>query len=175
MCAVLESEDLAVVRVRGRGTFQNSVPLKRFADLLQSQQRPKRFIVDLGECETLDSTFMGVLASISLAQTKANRQRVLVAHANDHVKKLLKTLGLTHLLDLHEGDNANKAIQKAESEMKPADASPITRLDQLLHTLEAHKTLVKLDDENELRFQSVIHYLEQSLQNAEDGIEGPSV
>lgn len=170
-CAVLENDDIAVVRVIGRGSFLNSVPFKRFADHLQAQGHPGKFLVDLAQCETMDSTFMGVLASISIAQTKSGRDRLLVANANEHVRRLLKTLGLTHLLSIHDGDHAERAISKAEDHLETPDTGPISRLDQILHTLEAHKTLVRVDDENELRFQSVIHYLEKSLQNAEDGKE----
>ena len=170
-CAVLEDDDIAVVRVFGRGSFLNSVPFKRFADHLQTQGHPRQFLVDLAQCETMDSTFMGVLASVSIAQTKSGREKLLVANANDHVRRLLKTLGLTHLLSIHDGDHADRAISKAEEHLQAPSSGPVSRLDQILHTLEAHKTLVRIDDENELRFQSVIHYLEKSLQNAEDGKE----
>ena len=69
--ALLDQDNVAVVRVTGRGTFLNSVPLKKFADQLTADGKPRQFIIDLKDCETLDSTFMGVLASISLRQTRA--------------------------------------------------------------------------------------------------------
>ncbi len=61
-CAVLDDDDIAVVRVVGRGTFQNSVPVKQLADLLQKGGHPRKFVLDVSQCETLDSTFLGVLA-----------------------------------------------------------------------------------------------------------------
>lgn len=170
-CAVLDDGMIAVVRVIGRGSFLNSIPFKRFADHLQTKGRPGQFLVDLAQCETMDSTFMGVLASVSIGQTKGGREKLLVANANDHVRRLLKTLGLTHLLCIHDCDRANQAIQRAEGSMQSPDSGEVSRIDQILLTLEAHKTLVRIDDNNELRFQSVIHYLEKSLQNAEEGKE----
>src|SRR5690606_28022450 len=86
--ALIDDEHTAVVRVTGRGNFMNSVPLKKFADRLGSKGRPDRFIMDLADCETLDSTFMGVLASISLLQSRNGRNRLVVCNANDHIHKL---------------------------------------------------------------------------------------
>lgn len=174
-CALLDGEDCAVVRVVGRGNFLNSVPLKRFADHLNARNEPKVFILDLQECETLDSTFMGVIASVSITQTRGDRHKLVVANASDHIRRLLKTLGLTHLLDLRDGSSQKAALERASSHLRPADDREVTRTEQILHTLDAHKTLVKIDEENELRFQSVIHYLEQSLKNAADGGEDVSV
>jgi len=172
-CAMLPDEDIAVVRLTGRGNFQNSVPLKRFADHLQAAGRPRQFILDLGNCETMDSTFLGVLASVSIAQAKGGRSKVIIVHANDHVKKLLKTLGIAKLVEIHDSGSRDtqqdeEAIARAEGNMKPAESSPVSRVDQICVTLEAHKTLAKVDHDNELRFQTVIQYLEESLKNDND-------
>ncbi len=177
LCAVLDNQRVAIVRVVGRGTFVNSVPLKRFADHLAGHEKPETFIMDLENCETMDSTFMGVLASISIAQERAKRHRVVVANPNEHVVKLLKTLGLMRLLDVHEPDKKKdrELISKAENDLKPADSETITHVEQINHTLKAHKTLVPLDEENQARFQSVIHYLEKSLEEEGKGGDMPTM
>jgi anti-anti-sigma regulatory factor len=172
LCALLDQEDIAVARIQGRGNFLNSVPFKKFADDLQATGHPAEFIVDMGACETLDSTFMGVLASVSLAQVRSGRPKVVVANANAHIRKLLKTLGLTSLLSIHEDEGnatSSKIVEAAESQLAPATSDPVSRVDQICHTLEAHRALANLGDENEVRFQSVIQILEQSLHNAEEG------
>ena len=53
------------VRVSGRGSFQNSGPLKDFAKEMLARGY-KSFVIDLGECPVMDSTFMGTLAGIAL-------------------------------------------------------------------------------------------------------------
>lgn len=166
LCAVLDDGRTAIVRVIGRGNFLNSVSLKRFADHLAARGKPETFILDLAQCETMDSTFMGILASVSLAQERGKRSRVVVANPNEHVVKLLKTLGLMRLLDVHEPERRKdrELLGRAEESLAPAEAAAITHAEQIDHTLKAHKALVPLDDENESRFQSVIHYLEKSLE-----------
>lgn len=166
--ALLDDEQTAVLRVSGRGNFLNSVPVKRFADRLASRGRPERFVVDLGECETLDSTFMGVLASISLGQSRQGRRPLAVCNANEHIQKLLNTLGLARLMEVNPGNPSSAAILRARIEMEPCEAPPVSHTDQIGHTLEAHRTLVRVDGDNVVRFQSVIHYLEKSLEEEKE-------
>ena len=59
------NESTVWVRVSGRGSFQNSSPLKDFAKEMLSRGY-KTFVIDLGECPVMDSTFMGTLAGIAL-------------------------------------------------------------------------------------------------------------
>jgi len=166
LCAVLDDGRTAIVRVVGRGNFMNSVSLKKFADHLAARGKPARFVLDLAQCETMDSTFMGILASVSIAQERGGRERVTVANPNEHVMKLLKTLGLMRLLDVREPgrDTVAELMDRARETMAPVDASEVSHSEQISHTLSAHKALVPLNDGNEERFQSVIHYLEKSLE-----------
>ena len=165
--ALLEDEALACVRVSGRGNFINSVPLKNFADRLHKEGKQVRFVIDLQNCETLDSTFMGVMASISLQQQRDKCGKLIVANANEHVRKLLKTLGLVNLMNLREGHDESVERASDQFESPTEEEASVDHMEQILHTLEAHKTLCRVDDENEVRFQSVIHYLEASLKDAE--------
>lgn len=166
-CAVLEAEKLAVIRLSGKGNFLTSVPLKKFSEHLQKTNKVNDLIVDLGGCETMDSTFMGVLASVGMVQIRRGARKLIIANANEHCRKLLKTLGIARLLEVHEpqesGDH-QKILNKAAGQLEPMAQEALSHTDQICHTLEAHRTLVRADGENEIRFQSVIHYLEKSLE-----------
>lgn len=160
--ALLDDGQVAVMRVTGRGNFQNSVSVRQFAQCLASEGKPEKFIMDLGNCETLDSTFMGVLASLSLQQERSGRKRLVLVKANEHIQKLLKTLGLARLLEIR-ANNACSTLEQAEGKLEPARQKPVSHEEQIAHTLEAHRILVSVDEDNEVRFQSVINYLEKSL------------
>lgn len=162
-CAVLDDGDVAIVRLNGRGSFLNSMPFKQFADHLAKQNKPREFIVDLAECETMDSTFLGVLAAISIAQERGGRPRVVVLNASDHVVRLLRTLGLMRLVDTNAGASALTAARVADSSFSAAADGGATRDERASHALEAHKLLCEVEAENKARFQSVIQSLEESL------------
>ena len=59
------SSDPVVVRVDGRACFQNSGCLRDFISELLRQGR-RRFVLDLQNCVSMDSTFLGVLAGAAL-------------------------------------------------------------------------------------------------------------
>ncbi len=169
-CATLDDGRVAVVRVIGRGTFMNSVPLAQFAEFLQKHCDQKRkFIVDLSECPTMDSTFMGTLAKVTLSQMKENCGKTIICNANEHNRRLLKTLGLTHVMDLRQ--KAPEELHHEDLELRPAQAQPVNRIDRIVHMIEAHEKLVDLDTENEVRFSNVLKYLRQSLEEEKEAKE----
>jgi anti-anti-sigma factor len=165
MDAVLDKGEIALVRVNGRGNFSNSLPLKKFAGSVIDRSREQKFIVDLHECETMDSTFMGVLAGICINQKGKGNSEVILVNVNDHCNRLLKNLGLTHMLQIRKGP----ATEAQDVVFKPAETGNPSRIEQICTTLEAHKDLVKADEQNEVRFQAVIEYLKKSLEEESGG------
>ena len=162
LCAVLDDGEIALARVIGRGNFSNSEPLKRFANHVVKRAAHQKFIVDLHECESMDSTFMGVLAGICISERdKENGSEVILVNVNDHCHRLLKNLGLMNLLEIRS--NGSDDISRAEGELKPAEGRSLDKLEQICLTLAAHKNLIKVDEKNEVRFQAVIEYLEKDL------------
>lgn len=154
-------ENLAVIRIQGRGSFQNSINLQNLTESLREINPNIRFIIDLDKCTTLDSTFMGTLAGISVEQNKAGRGYLTVLNTHDHTLHLLRTLGLAYILDIREWTDSatihDSKFQKAQVEQ------PITRFEQIVHMIKAHEQLIDLDSQNEVRFQSVLKYLMESL------------
>ncbi len=170
-CATIEQCGVALVRVVGRGTFLNSVPVSQFADYLQNQEERRwRFVVDLSECPTMDSTFMGTLAKITLRQTQQLGTKLAVCNANEHNRRLLKTLGLSHVMDLRQ--KTPEELKRQPVDLRPAETIPVTRLDRILHMIECHEKLIDLDTENEVRFSNVLKYLRQSLDEEKKSGEG---
>jgi anti-sigma B factor antagonist len=161
-CAVIQNGTIAVVRVKGRGNFGVSMPLKSFTAKILESPSLERFIVDLQFCESMDSTFMGVLAGLAMQLLRKGKQKLMIYGANDQCKRLLKTLGVLTCVELAEGRRAE--IEACEARLAGAEAPLASKVDQILLTLQAHQQLASLDQENEVRFQAVIEFLEKSLQ-----------
>ena len=106
--SVWHATDTVYVQVVGRGTFQNGQPLRRYAQEM-IEKGVRRFVVDLGECEGMDSTFLGVLAGAGLRLRRAGEQLGLrVVNVNRRNLELLETLGLDQLFGV---DSANPAAR----------------------------------------------------------------
>lgn len=161
--ALLEEDKVVVVRVVGRGSFLNSMPLQQLATRLQADKNgTPRFIVDLSACPTMDSTFMGALAQITSLQMEAGHGRLVVCNANDQNVKLLTTLGLVNILDLRRPlPELDKAASEARFEA--CERTKHTKLEQIVHMLSNHEKLVDLGSGNEVRFNDVVKALRKSL------------
>ncbi len=163
-CATVGDGEIALVRITGRGSHLNVSGFKKFAELIQDSGGVHKFVLDLDPCETMDSTFLGVLASVALRQKASGAGSLIVLNANAHVQRILKTMGLIHVLDMRDvAKGTCPDVARAEGELRPAEAPAMSRLEQICVTLQAHKDLAELDPENRVRFENVITYLEHSL------------
>lgn len=164
--AVSTVGDRAFVRVCGRGTFQNSRSLRSFAQETIAQGA-REFVVDLGGCTGLDSTFMGVLAGIGLRLRQLPVPgKLTVAQASARNRELFQTLGLDRLLTV---------LPETEGiEMPPGTAFrwlPESDIERLTHALdkgetagmmlEAHEDLMRADKRNVARFQEITRLLRE--------------
>lgn len=161
-CAVLDGGEFAVVRVVGKGTFQVSMAMKQFATLAQRRGKDLKFIIDMASCESMDSTFMGVIAGLAVNHQREGLPKVILANPNEQCRRLLKNLGILGMLMVKAGTSAE--VERAESHLSaPDEGAHVDRVAQICMTLDAHKQLVEIDPANEIKFQAVIEYLEKSL------------
>lgn len=155
---------IIVVRVVGRGSYANSVEFKRLADHMVSRYGPGNyhFVIDLENCATMDSTFMGVLASIGLRQKRDDTERLTVVNANEQNLRLLQTLGLSHFMNVRPMGKSEQLNVK-NGAFQVAERQELSKTDRIVHMIEAHENLTDADAENAVRFESVLKYLHESL------------
>jgi anti-sigma B factor antagonist len=146
------------VKVRGKGSFQNSPALKEFArEMVERGHRV--FVIDLADCSVMDSTFMGTLAGLALRLRESGNGSLLVCNVNERNADLLRNLGLNNLFAVES--KANLADQTS-TESALSDGN-LSRLDHAACMIEAHEALVDADPENFARFKDVLEYLKQDL------------
>ena len=153
------------VRVVGRGTFQNSQPLQQFA-LERIDQGQDEFVIDLGPCQGLDSTFLGVLAVIGLRLRQGRPAAAIhIVNINRRDREMLLTLGLDRLF-LIDGD---APTSPADTDYHLLPDTGITQLKQPLDKaktadlmIEAHDHLVSVDPRNTPRFKELARILREA-------------
>lgn len=155
--------DVAWVRVRGKGTFGISPALRRFADCMLEQGR-NRMVVDLGDCPSMDSTFMGTLTGIS--QKLRNRPDAVFEVINAGEKNLesLRTLGLDQLFHV-DVDGTSWREERALVEANVTRVLERTRLEPVENRrfiMEAHQALCEANRENISQFQDVLRFLSEN-------------
>ncbi len=144
------------LKVNGRGTFQNSPGVKEFVK--QMIQRGHRdFVVDLGACELMDSTFMGTLAGVALRLREIGQGGLKAVNVNVRNASLLENLGLDQLFTVETGpgETAPATLKQAENIAAGEEAKETV--------LEAHEALIEADAQNAVKFKDVVEYLRQEL------------
>jgi anti-anti-sigma factor len=153
-----------VIRLHGRGNIQCCGGLKQFFERQFKRDPDSEIILDMGDCATMDSTFMGVLAGAGLHVRETHRGRLVLMNLNPHTQKLLRTLGLIHFLEISKSPPPAADSQKFEP---LTESKPMSKLDRIRMMIEAHEKLVDVDQGNEIKFQNVLDYLNESLARAE--------
>ena len=161
------TDNRVYVRIVGRGTFQNSQPLRQFA-LHELDQGHQQFVVDLSHCLGMDSTFLGVLAGIGLRlRERAGPAAMHIINISPRNLDLLQTLGLNRLFIL----NSTAPPPLAETDYHLLPDTDLTRLAHPVNKdetaglmIEAHDNLVRADDRNEPKFRELIRFLREAIE-----------
>lgn len=160
------------MRVEGKGSFQNSVQVKRcFQSTMERGTR--HFVVDLERCPIMDSTFLGTLTGAALNLRELGDGEVCIINANARNQQLLSSLGLDHILDVdYEGlkyrDERNQVYHELTSFQD--GTKPCTKTEQAEHVLEAHEALTQANEDNASRFKDVIEFLEKDLRDHQSDV-----
>ena len=156
---------VALVRVIGRGSFKVSTTLKDFA-AAAIEQGAARVVLDMSACAGMDSTFMGVLAGLSMRLQKVAEGRVVLVNLSLKTRNLLGTLGLDLLVEPHMAEDVPAeyaALLLEDAGLQTAAAPADDRFRTAATMLEAHENLVKISPDNLPKFKDVLEYLREDV------------
>ncbi|MCX7817665.1 MAG: STAS domain-containing protein [Kiritimatiellae bacterium] len=142
----------AWIRVTGRGTLSVGPPLREFIQHAE-QQGVQEAVLELDECDSMDSTFLGLIAGFAMRLRRAGG-RMLAVSPGERVRRLLHTLGVDRLLEI--APVAPAAGQAAGEELRPSSVAGSRET-----VLEAHETLASVSEANRERFRDVIEFLRE--------------
>jgi anti-anti-sigma factor len=153
------------MRVEGKGSFQNSVQVKRcFQTMINKGER--HFVIDLERCPIMDSTFLGTLTGAALSLRASGDGEVSVLNANARNQQLLTSLGLDHILEVDQDGSKYCSERKqvcSELDTCAEGQMPCAKDEQAAQVLAAHEALTQANAENATRFRDVIDFLEREL------------
>ncbi len=142
------------LKIIGKGNFLLGQLLKDFYTK-HSDNHQQTFYIDMSGCQSMDSTFMGVLAGIGKSLREKTGLALNILNLSEHNYELLNTLGIDIFLNLESGQKvypaqfANLDITNDKNKLKT-------------DILEAHHTLMHLSEANHMKFKDVYEYLKSS-------------
>ena len=158
------SEEIVVIKIRGRGNHQTSLALRKVLELTATPSHCPRYIFDLETCSTMDSTFMGVLASIGLRQLKVRGAKSVAVNMTPHVYDQLDLLGLKFVIEMRSAaPEAELKDAEKNAEFTSVEPPEFNKCDRIIMMIEAHERLIDVDGKNEVKFKGVLQSLRESL------------
>lgn len=153
---------IAVVKINGRANFASSVTFKLLINELR-ENGFRNFVLDLSECVTMDSTFLGVLAGMALKFASLPTSELpcclQLLNPNQRIADLLENLGVSHLFKTIQGPNPSTA----EFQPHAPDTLPPSRQEISETCLEAHQLLMAINPDNIPKFKEVTQFLAEDL------------
>lgn len=114
----------------------------------------RSIVVDLSETENIDSTSLGLLAKLSIESTRRFGYRPTLVSTRADITRILEAMGLDDVFNLVE--------QPLEHEEQLGDLPPCAATEEQVRArvLEAHRTLMSLNERNRVAFQDLVAELE---------------
>ena len=163
-------EHTAYIKIPGRANFTSSVDFKTLVTELRVRGFD-HFVLDLGECVTMDSTFLGVLAGLALRNAdgqeithEGHKLKLDLLNPNDRISDLLDNLGVVHLFHILMETNPCTALFEPVTNDRPAPSKE----DISRNCLDAHKTLMEINPANIPKFKDVTRFLAEDLRQSKE-------
>ena len=163
---VFRAKDFASVRVVGRANFSSSPGFEgAVAELLRDH--PARFVMDLEQCQLMDSTFLGVLAeaATNFRQLNGKSASLELSNANARVTGLIENLGVDTLFSLQNGPLELPPDVRA----RRVSFQSATKLQLKATSLAAHEWLMKFNTANRDKFAELTRTLKEDLARLQAG------
>jgi anti-sigma B factor antagonist len=154
--------DPVAVKVLGRASFSNSAGIRDFLKEMVRQGKV-RMVIDFSHCTGMDSTFLGVLAGAALDLRRSNPPGSLVLTGlGPRNLELIYNLGMHRLATVDPG-GAKSGLEKRLQPIEPRQQSEI---ESARLCLEAHESLVEADANNLGKFQDVLAFLKNRVEQS---------
>ena len=135
--------------------------ISSFIEHLRNCDNFKSMIVDLSETQGIDSTALGLLARVAICTSESFNSPPSVICPSESIGRLLKSMAMDqvcHLVKDRPGDS-----EGGLAELPCKDASEEDLREEVL---QAHKTLMNLDEGNQDKFRNLVEALEEEKASA---------
>jgi anti-anti-sigma factor len=141
-------------QVEGRGTMNNSLPLRRCAERFLAEG-VTQVRIDLRECSYMDSTFLGTLLTIRKNLERVGGQMILIAPSTSCCR-ILDQMGLSDVLPA-QADPLPPDTVWTEVGSEPTDIPSFKR-----NVTQAHEELANLPGAAGEQFKAVVRCLAEA-------------
>ncbi len=148
-----------IFKLIGEVRAQSCISLDKLLNRIEQQQNVVGAIVDLTESTFIDSTVLGILAKLGLKLKQVHHIQAVMLSTNPDITTLANSMGLGQVfVILNYCGDPNVCTQALLDDN-------ITHGTMLGTVLDAHKTLMKLNENNQNMFEPLVKQLEKEQVN----------
>ena len=159
------AENCTLVAVIGAATFKLAPAFKQAVQAARLAGSAL-IVVDMAACPSMDSTFMGAVASAGFAFQKTDSPRFVLINLGPGAAALLKGLGVDRILKAYPSGALPAGmgdLAPLVRNLRPVEAQPATAHAMAALMYDAHETLTRVDPQNLQRFKDVLAFLREDL------------
>lgn len=161
---VATSDEAVHVKVSGRATFACCQCLRGFV-LRQLEEKRSLFQFELAQCESMDSTFMGILAMVA-QRTAPLDGYVEIQNAGDKIRRSLDGLGIARLFRFA---TTNTSGEPWEALNESPEGTESARKAMRATMVQAHEALGNANPDNIYKFKDVLDFLKEEEEQENEG------
>ena len=122
----------------------------------------KDVLIDLNDITYIDSTNLGLLAEIAAVLLRRYNQKPKILSTNNQITEVIKNIGLDKVfLLITDSETFSGEFQQ----IHPVEKNEYQKVKTVL---DAHKNLIKLNENNAIQFKNVVDVLEDQLDDLSD-------
>ena len=153
-----------IFKLIGEVRAQSCISLDKLLNRIEQQQNVVGAIVDLTETTFIDSTVLGILAKLGLKLKQVHHIQAVMLSTNPDITTLANSMGLGQVFVIL---NYCKEPQVCTRELCEEE---ITHNTMLKTVLDAHKTLMQLNENNQNMFEPLVKQLQKEQDTMDQAV-----
>ena len=150
-----------IFKLIGEVRAQSCISLDKLLNKIEQEKNVIGAIVDLTQTTFIDSTVLGILAKLGLKLKQIHHIQAVMLSTNSDITTLANSMGLGQVFVILNYCANSEVCTRALIE------DNITHSNMLNTVLDAHKTLMKLNESNQNMFEPLV----KQLQKEQDSLD----
>ena len=150
-----------IFKLIGEVRAQSCISLDKLLSKIEQQSNVVGAIVDLAQTTFIDSTVLGILAKLGLKLKQIHHIQAVMLSTNPDITTLANSMGLGQVFVILNYCADPKVCTRELME------EHITQNTMLTTVLDAHKTLMRLNENNQNMFEPLVKQLQKEQESLE--------
>lgn len=151
---VAEKNEKFFIKLIGRSNYMSCANFKDFVDETLKQKKFNEVIIDLTELEFIDSTNLGILAKFTEYMIDNFHRKAIIYSTNSDINQIIRSVGFFEAFVVLNQLQLNEVELTQISNSEKLDQNKLSDI-----LLDAHKTLMELNESNKAMFSDVVKSL----------------